>query len=105
MFTLPEIGAAGYHFGNAAPMAEMLRLAPKDALVLGNVDPASQFCAGTPESMAGAVEKLLTECGRYPNYVISSGCDVPPQASWANIDAFFAAVDAHYARLLQRKAQ
>ena len=27
----------------------------------------------------------------YPNFVISGGCDIPPQSPWDNIDAFFAA--------------
>ncbi|MBQ8309837.1 MAG: uroporphyrinogen decarboxylase family protein, partial [Clostridia bacterium] len=36
-------GAAAYHFGNAICMAEMLKKAPADTVVMGNVDPVGQF--------------------------------------------------------------
>ena len=86
-----EIGAMGYHFGDAIDMISVLPQAPKDALVMGNVSPASQFRGGTPESIAAVTKDLLKTCGTFSNFVISSGCDIPPQSSWENIDAFFAA--------------
>lgn len=86
-----QIGALGYHFGDAIDMMEVLPQAPKDALVMGNVSPAAQFRGGTPESIANATKALLEKCGGYANFVISSGCDIPPQSPWENIDAFFEA--------------
>ena len=38
----------------------------------------------------------MEDCCGYPNFVISSGCDVPPLAGWENINAFFAAVKEFY---------
>jgi uroporphyrinogen decarboxylase len=63
---------------------------------MGNIDPAGQFRNGTPESIREATLSLLNECGKYPNFVISSGCDVPPLSKWENIDAFFAAIEEYY---------
>ena len=40
----------------------------------------------------------MVQCCKYPNFVISSGCDIPPMSSWENIDAFFRAVDEFYGR-------
>jgi uroporphyrinogen decarboxylase len=91
-----EIGACGYHFGNAIRMSEMLKHIPQDVMVLGNIDPAGQMRNGTPESIREATLGLLEECSDYPNYVISTGCDVPPLSKWENIDAFFDAVDEFY---------
>jgi uroporphyrinogen decarboxylase len=91
-----SVGADAYHFGNAIRMADMLALIPSDVPVLGNVDPAGQFCNGTPDSIREATLALLAECGARPNFIISSGCDIPPQTPWANIDAFFAAVSEYY---------
>lgn len=85
-------GAAAYHFGNAVDMEAVLKAAPKDALCMGNIDPASQFANGTPESMTAAVRELMERCGRYPNFVPSSGCDIPAHARWENIEAFFKAL-------------
>ena len=87
------IGADAYHFGNAVDMAEVMAKAPADALCMGNVDPASQFVQGTPESMTEATRELLAKCGHYKNFVISSGCDIPFHAKWENIQAFFAALN------------
>lgn len=84
-------GAAAYHFGDAIDLAEILQKMPPDKPVMGNVSPVEQFLNGTPESMTAAVRSLLDTCGTYPNFVLSSGCDIPPAAKWENIDAFFAA--------------
>ncbi len=85
-------GAAAYHFGNAVDMAAVLARTPEDVLVMGNIDPAGQFAAGTAESITVATRELLDQCGRYANFVPSSGCDIPAHAKWENIDAFFRAV-------------
>ena len=85
------LGAMGYHFGNAIRLADMLPHAPADRLVLGNVDPAGQLRNGTPESIRAATLQVMEDCSRWPNFVPSTGCDVPPMSSWENIDAFFSA--------------
>ena len=87
-----SIGAAAYHFGNAVDMAAVMAAAPSDCLCMGNVDPAAQFVQGTPESMTEATRDLLAQCGKYKNFVISSGCDIPYHAKWENIQAFFNAL-------------
>jgi uroporphyrinogen decarboxylase len=69
---------------------------PSDVVVMGNIDPVSQFCAGTPESIYAETTALLARCSAHRNFVISSGCDIPPRAKWENVDAFFAAVRDFY---------
>ena len=86
------LGAAAYHFGNAIDMEAVLKATPADILVMGNIDPAGQFASGTVESITNATRDLLDKCGAYPNFVPSSGCDIPAHAKWENIDAFFKAV-------------
>ena len=89
-------GAAAYHFGNAVDMKKMLEKMPSDVIVMGNIDPVGEFRNGTPESIAKATETLLETCKEHPNFIISSGCDIPPMAKWENIDAFFGAVTNFY---------
>lgn len=91
-----QTGSDAYHFGNAISMAEMMPHIPAGTVAMGNIDPASQFRNGTPESMRVAVGALLAACSKYPNFVISSGCDIPPASRWENIDAYFEAVAAFY---------
>jgi len=89
-------GAAAYHFGNAVDMEEVLEKAPADALCMGNVDPSSQFAQGTPESMEAAAIELMKKCAAYPNFVLSSGCDIPAHSKWENIHAFFGAMKKYH---------
>ncbi len=89
-------GASAYHFGNSISMKEMLGKIPKNIVAMGNVDPAAQFCNGTPESIRAETKRIMSECSEYPNFVISSGCDIPPASKWENIDAFFKAVSDFY---------
>ena len=94
-----RVGAAGYHFGNSIDMKTMLGKIPTDIPVMGNVDPAVQFRNGTPESIRQETLRIMEACcPEYPNFIISSGCDIPPATPWTNIDAFFAAVAEYYAR-------
>lgn len=91
-------GSAAYHFGNAIDMAEMMTHIPAGTVAMGNVDPAGEFRNGTPDSIRAATLAVMDACCKYPNFVISSGCDIPPLSRWENIDAFFAAVREYYRR-------
>ena len=85
-------GASAYHFGNAVDLPAVLSKTPQDILVMGNIDPSSRFVQGTPEEMTAAVTALMEACAAYPNFVLSSGCDIPALAKWENIRAFFGAL-------------
>ncbi|MBQ7045890.1 MAG: uroporphyrinogen decarboxylase family protein [Clostridia bacterium] len=89
-------GCSAYHFGNSVNLSEMLAHFPQDTVVMGNVDPAGQIKCGTPESVKQETTRIMNECNKYPNFVISSGCDIPHSSPWENIDAFFSAVDEFY---------
>lgn len=91
-------GSAAYHFGNSISMKEMLARVPSDVVVMGNVDPAAQFKNGTVDSIKAETTKIMEECRSHKNFIISSGCDIPPASKWENIDAFFEAVHEFYAR-------
>ena len=87
-------GAAAYHFGNAVDMQkDILEKVPAHVVVMGNIDPAGVLRMGTPESVREATTALLEKCSMYPNFVLSSGCDMPPKTPWENINAFFAAAE------------
>ena len=95
---LPSIlstGAAAYHFGNAVDLEkDVLEKVPSNVVVMGNVDPVGVLRMGSPASVRKATTELLEKCSTYPNFVLSSGCDMPPKTPWENINAFFAAADA-----------
>lgn len=85
------------HFGNAIDMAEMMPHIPAHIAAAGNVDPAGQFRNGTTESIKAATKEIMDKCCKYPNFIISSGCDIPPLSKWENINAFFKSAEEFYA--------
>lgn len=96
---VPQIlscGAGAYHFGNAVAMTEMLSKVPGDILTMGNVDPVSTLRHGTPDTVRADTLRILTDCCQHKNFLISSGCDIPPATPWENIDAFFQTVADFY---------
>ena len=95
---IKEIGAAGYSFGNAIDIEEALIVMPGDSIVIGNIDPAGIIRNGTPEQIREETLALMERCCKYPNFVVASGCDIPPNTSLENIEAFFGAVDEFYNR-------
>ena len=95
---ISEIGVGSYSVGNAVDMEETLKGLPTDAVIIGNLDPAGVLRNGTPEEVYTATIELLEKCGKYPNFVVASGCDMPPQTPMVNIETFFNAVNEYYNR-------
>ena len=92
-------GCSAYHFGNAMDMEkDIIPNVSEDTVVMGNIDPAGTLRLGTPEKVRQETLSLLERCSKYPNFVLSSGCDIPPMTPWDNIDAFFAASEEFYGK-------
>ena len=85
-------GAKGYHFGNKIDMLAALEECPSNALAMGNLDPVGIFKQATAEEVYRQTYTLLQKTTAYPNFVISTGCDVPPEIPLDNIRAFYEAV-------------
>lgn len=82
-------GASALHFGNAMDMAQALAEVPEDIAVMGNVDPVGIMKFGTPQQVEDAVNALKQIAAGHKNFVLSTGCDVPPASPEANVEAFY----------------
>lgn len=82
-------GVAGLHVGAPMELAAALRAVGDETLVLGNLDPAALFVAGSPDTVAAAVADRLSRFGCDPRFVLSSGCDLPRATPLENLAAFF----------------
>lgn len=96
MQQMKEIDAQAYSFGNAIDIEKALEVIPQDRIVIGNIDPAGTLRNGTPDQIRTETLQLLERCSKYPNFVIASGCDIPPMTPFENLDAFFGAVEEFY---------
>lgn len=87
-----DSGAAALHFGNAVNMVETLEQCPSNLVVMGNIDPVGILKQATPEEVYRITTDLLAKTAQYRNFVISSGCDMPPFVPDVNIKAFYRAI-------------
>lgn len=85
-------GARALHFGNAINMKQVLAECPADVIVMGNLNPVGVFKQGSVDSVMHETKTLLQETASHRNFVISSGCDLPPFVPEENIEAFLQAV-------------
>lgn len=92
-----DSGAASLHFGNAIDMEQVLAEVPSDVVVMGNIDPVGIMKQATPERVREVTLGLLGRAGSHPNFVLSTGCDLPPHTPLANVDAFFRALEEYNA--------
>ena len=89
-----DTGAKGLHFGNKIDMQKALEDTPADILVMGNLDPVGLFKQSSADAVYKATTDLLKRTVSWPNFILSSGCDVPPHIPQENIRAFYDALDA-----------
>ena len=94
-------GSLGLHFGNAVDMTHILPQVPADRLVFGNLDPAGIIKNGTPGTVFEKTMELLGKTTHYRNFILSSGCDIPPGTPLENIDAMFEALHDFNAKRTQ----
>lgn len=90
--SLLQAGAHAYHFSAPMDLGAALRLVPPDVVLCGNLDPTTVFHRATPSETAARTRALLDATRGHRNFVISSGCDVPPLAPLENLAAFFETV-------------
>lgn len=93
---MKDIDALAYSFGNAIDIEAALKVLPEDKMVIGNIDPAGILRHGNPELIRKETMALMERCCKYKNFVIASGCDIPPMTALENIQAFFDAVKDFY---------
>lgn len=91
---LADCNVRAYSFGNAIDIEEMLKKLPDDRIIIGNIDPVGILRNGTPGKVSEETKKLLERCSKYKNFILSSGCDIPPQTPMENLEAFFRAAES-----------
>jgi uroporphyrinogen decarboxylase len=93
--TMLSTGARAVHFGNAVDLSLIAPRIPPDRLFMGNLDPVSVFMSGSPQDVIDKTSSLLDAMSGYRNFIISSGCDIPPGTPRANFDVFFNTVSVY----------
>jgi len=88
---LCETGVQGLSLDAPMDMVAAIEAMPEDVVLASNVDPVSVMVQSSPDQVASATRGLLEAMAPYPNFILSTGCDLPPETPPANIDAFMRA--------------
>lgn len=80
-------------------MVNALAECPGDVLAMGNIDPVGIMKQASPEKVKEETMALLQNTAKWKNFVLSTGCDVPPEIPIKNIEAFYEALDEYNNRL------
>ena len=68
---------------------------PSDVIIMGNINPTGALFTGTPDEVEAEVTDLLQRMAPYPNFLLSTGCDLPQDVPLENIEAFMNAGRRH----------
>lgn len=60
---------------------------PPGVILSGNLDPVAVMVESAPDKVREAVRELMEKMRPYPNYVVSTGCDLAPDTPLENIEA------------------
>jgi len=83
-----ETGVQGLSLDAPMDMVATIEAMPEDVVLVGNVDPVSVMVQSSPEQVASATRALLETMAPYANFILSTGCDLPPETPLANIEVF-----------------
>lgn len=59
-----------------------------EVIIIGNINPTGHILKSKPEIVQKEVMQLLQAMEPYPNFVLSTGCDLPQETPFENISAF-----------------
>jgi uroporphyrinogen decarboxylase len=68
-------------------LLEVANKIPGNTVIIGNLNPTKTIVYGNPEEVKKEVKDLLETMDNFPNYVFSTGCDLPMETPLDNISA------------------
>lgn len=68
---------------------------PENVAVIGNINPTGNILNGQASDVITEVEDLLEKMSPYPNFILSTGCDLPQETPAENINAFIKTGKTH----------
>lgn len=86
-----ETGVQGLSLDAPVDLPAVAEQVPEEVVLVGNVDPVATMVDETPEGVREATLRLAEAMAPYPNFVLSTGCDLPPETPLENIAAFMEA--------------
>lgn len=81
-------GAYGLSLDSMVDLLSVAQIIPQEVNIIGNLDPVEVFLNSSPQEVEQETLKLLQKMKGIPNFILSSGCDIPQNTPLENIEAF-----------------
>jgi uroporphyrinogen decarboxylase len=91
---LIESGVAGISLDSKDRGVDLVAVAKKtrgETVIIGNISTTNTLYLGTPDEVKREVRELLERMAPYPNFILSTACDIPQEVPLENIHAFMQA--------------
>ena len=83
-----QTGVGGISFDQCMDLLAIEDRVPRDVAIIGNLEPVDILDQAPLQEVVQSTEELVMSLGVLPNFILSSGCGVPPSAPMANVKAF-----------------
>ncbi len=84
-------GAQGLSLDSMVDFPAIISKVPENVVLIGNINPVEILMQGTSQEVYEATARLLDEMRGHRNFILSTGCDLPEDTPFANLDAFMSA--------------
>ncbi|HEX3049984.1 MAG TPA: uroporphyrinogen decarboxylase family protein [Aggregatilineaceae bacterium] len=84
-------GAEGLSLDSLVDFPTIAAKIPSDVVLIGNVNPTAVMVDDAPQDVYRKTRELIESMAAYPNFILSTGCDLPPETPLVNIHAFMQA--------------
>ncbi|MBN2509756.1 MAG: uroporphyrinogen decarboxylase family protein [Spirochaetales bacterium] len=86
-----QTGCRGLSLDADVCLPDIADAVPPEVDIIGNINPVAVMVDMEPEQVRTATHDLIASMAAYPNFILSTGCDLPPETPHANIEAFMVA--------------
>lgn len=81
-------GVQGLSLDSLIDLNEVAARIPGDIVLIGNLNPTAVMVDASPQEVYRLTSELVERMKPYRNFILSTGCDLPPETPLENISAF-----------------
>jgi len=85
---MADTGAQALSLDYMVDIRRIASMVPGDVILMGNIDPVRVMRDGDADEVARRTEELLRSMEDVPNFILSTGCDLPIDTPHRNISTF-----------------